>query len=456
MAMNGPRSGGGRPPPPKEGARDVAARVIARVLADQAFAAASLDAELGQAKLGDPRDVGLATELTYGVLRTYGFLEAVGTRLSTRGKVFGEPLARAHLFAGFYTLAFLDRVPAFAAVSESVSGVRRAIGEKPSKFANALLRAFASELEQNGRPTLEQAIVASAPPWLKRRLEASLGAEETVRYLGAGPVPPPLAVAIRRGEDRDAWATRLEPNVTKVTRGAVSPRALLLEGAGDPRSLPGFEDALIVQEEGAQSIALALGVIEGRRVLDACAGRGNKTWLLAHEVGKGGTVVAADKHPQKLRALARRIVDTAKIEAHAVDWTVGRGEVDGQFDAVLVDAPCSGTGTLRKRPEIVLHRDDAGLDALAIEQATILRAAAACAKTNGHVVYAVCSVLREEAEDVVRSVIDRGLEDGRRIELVPFASGILGARFSERAELRLLPQTDGTDGYYIANLAVRQ
>ncbi|HTJ84899.1 MAG TPA: transcription antitermination factor NusB, partial [Polyangiaceae bacterium] len=301
-------------------ARDVAARVVARVIADRAFAAASLDAELGRAKLADPRDAGLATELAYGVLRTYGFLEAIATRLSTRGKVFGEPLARAHLFAGFYTLAFLDRVPAFAAVSESVSGVRRAIGDKPSRFANALLRAYAAELEKKGRPTIEQAVAQSAPVWLKSRLDRALGADEAARYLAAGPVPPPLAVAVRAGEDRDAWALRLAGVVTKVRPGAISPRALLLDGAGDPRALPGVEDALIVQEEGAQAIALSLGDVRGRRVLDACAGRGNKTWLLAHEVGTGGEVVAADKHPQKLETLARRITGAARVIVHAVDW----------------------------------------------------------------------------------------------------------------------------------------
>lgn len=435
-------------------ARDVAARVVSRVLSDDAYVAPALDAELGRAKLSDPRDVGLATELAYGVLRTLGFLDETARRLSTRGKIFSEPLAQAHLYAGLYTLAFLDRVPPFAAVSESVDGVRRAVGDKPSKFANALLRGFAREIESGGRPTMEDAIVRSIPPWLRARLDATLGKDAARAYLAAGPVPPPLGLAVRHGEDRAVWAERLTAAGGRVSLGQLSPRALLLDGAGDPRKLGGHEQAFIVQEEGAQVVALALGARPGERVLDACAGRGNKTWLLAHEIGTGGRVVAADLYPSKLQALAARLQGGATIESHAVDWTIGAGDVGAGFDRVLVDAPCSGVGTLRRRPEIALHRTAEDVADLVKTQVAVLTHAAACAKDGGRIVYAVCSVLREESEEVVRAAIAGAR--GVTLEPAPFDAPELGPRFAAASELRLMPHVDGTDGYFIASFVARR
>ncbi len=435
-------------------ARDVAARVVSRVLSDGAYVAPVLDTELVRAKLSDPRDVGLATELSYGVVRTLGFLDETARRLSSRGKIFSEPLARAHLYAGLYTLAFLDRVPAFAAVSESVDGVRRAVGDKPSKFANALLRGYAREVEAGGRTSLESAIVLSTPRWLRARLDATLGAEAAEAYLAAGPLPPALALAVRRGEDRAAWAERLVSEGVRVKLGELSPRALLIEGAGDPRKLSGHEQAFIVQEEGAQVVALALGARPGERVLDACAGRGNKTWLLAHEIGTGGRVVAADLYPNKLQALALRLNGGAPVEPHAVDWTVGPGDVGASFDRVLVDAPCSGVGTLRRRPEICVHRTREDLADLVKTQLAVLTKSAACAKDGGRVVYAVCSVLREESEEIVRAAI--AASTGVTLEPAPFDAPELGPRFAGATELRLMPHVDGTDGYFIASFVARK
>jgi len=432
-------------------ARVVAAKVLARVTRDAAFAAAALDTEVERARL-DPRDARLATELVYGVLRTEAFLVALGQRLATRGKLPDKPVARAHILLALYSLCFLDRLPAHAIVSDAVEAVRAELGEGPSRFVNALLRGAAREIDARGRPSLTEAAAQSIPAWLSSALARSLGDDGARAYATAGPIPPPLAIAVADPQARDAWVERLRqtaPEAADVRPGAISPHAILLAGAGDPKKLPGFEDAWIVQEEGAQALALALGVAAGDHVLDACAGRGNKTWLLARLAGPTGRVVACDIHPAKLEKLVARIPNAT---AHAVDWTIGGGDVPGEADRVLVDAPCSGTGTLRRRPDMLRRLQPEDVARLAAKQLAVTRRAAACARSGARVLYAVCSVLKEECEDVASALA----EPSRGVRLVPAPLGVAGlAGISPGdSQARLLPHLHGTDGYFLAAFTV--
>jgi len=437
------------------GARAVAARVLDRVWGSGAFAAAALDAELSRANDMDPRDAGLATELVYGVLRTEGALEKTLLALSAKKRTSLSGTARAHFLMGAYALCFLDRVPAFAAVSEAVDGVRRDAGPSAAGFVNAVLRRLAADLEVKGRPAMETAVVESAPGWLRGALRRTLGRAGAEAYLAAGPVPPPIGLSLGPSEDRETWIARLREAAPDagIEAGRVSPRAILVRGAGDVRRLPGAGKAWIIQEEGAQIVALALGAQPGERVLDACAGRGNKAWLLGFGVGPSGVVDAADLYPAKLDALRRGAAGAGVREAFAVDWTQGVGDVPDGYDRVLVDAPCSGTGTLRRRPEIGLNREENDLARLSELQAKITRQAASRVRDGGRLVLAVCSVLREEAEEVVGKLVEG--EGDFRLEPLPFegevARGIAG---EEASALRLLPHVHGTDGYFVASFRV--
>jgi 16S rRNA (cytosine967-C5)-methyltransferase len=431
-------------------ARSIATRVLQRVWEDAAYASATLDAELRRLPGLDPRDAGLATELVYGVLRTQGFLEAELERGSDRPR--NKPLpsvARAHLLIGAYSLAFLDRVPGFAAVSEAVTGVREATDARVGGYANAVLRRMGERMER-GRPELTEAISASAPGWLRGALRRSLGRAEAVAYLAAGPVPPPAGLCAAKPEDREALASKVRASLPQahLELGTVSPRAILVRGAGDPRRLEGAESAFVVQEEGSQVVALALGARPGERVLDACSGRGNKAFTLAQDVGPEGAVDAADLHPHKLEASgARGFVR----HTYAVDWTVGPGEVPEGYDRVLVDAPCSGTGTLRRRPELGARREEQDLSELQALQVDILRRASTRVRPGGRVVYAVCSVLREEAEEVVTRVLEPWPEGPSLLEAQPFDEPHVDALARGGASLRLLPHVHGTDGYFLAS-----
>lgn len=437
-------------------AREVAAAVLVRVFTEDAFASAALDAELRRRPQLDPRDVGLATELVYGVLRTETMLDDRIAALAARRGYASDPFVFAHLLMGAYQICFLDRVPVFAVVSEAVAGVSDRAGERVGGFANAVLRKLALEIEEKGRPSLEDTIAASAPGWLRGSLRRAIGRAGASAYLTAGPVPPPIGLCLAEGEDRDAWLAQLREAAphASIEPGGVSPRAILVRGAGDVRRLPGVGERWIVQEEGAQIVALAAGAKPGEQVLDACSGHGNKSWLLAQHVSPGGAVDASDLHPAKLEKLLRGPPGRRVRATYAIDWTVGSGDVPADYDRVIVDAPCSGTGTLRRRPEIGRKREAEDLAGLADLQTAITRQAATRVRDGGSLLYAVCSVLKEEAEEVVARLLAG--EEGSSITLspLPFEGELVRSLAGDGHLLRLLPHVHGTDGYFVASFRV--
>jgi 16S rRNA (cytosine967-C5)-methyltransferase len=442
-----------RPPP---SARTVAAEVLARVAADGAFAAAVLDAELARSAQLEPRDRALATEIVYGALRVAPWLEGHIAKHTPRGIAKLDGATRSHLVVAAYQLFFLARVPAFAAVDAAVDGVRFARGEKLAGFTNAVLRKVAREAESGDDAARaarhHDAIVSSAPKWLETALVRALGQDDATRFLESTLEPPPVSLRVNDASARDVWVERLraESSAASVEPGRVSPHAILVRGGGNPQSLAGVgEKAWAVQEEGSQLVALAVGARAGDRILDACAGRGNKAAILARAVGAAGAVDAADLHPQKLTRLVTEMARAGEKPraTHAVDWTVGDGGIEELYDRVLVDAPCSGVGTLRRRPEILARRKDGDLGSIAKTQLAIATRAVDRVRPGGRFIYAVCSVLREEAEDVVGAL----LEARSDLRPVPFDSDPARAIAGDATSLRLLPNREGTDGYFVAS-----
>jgi 16S rRNA (cytosine967-C5)-methyltransferase len=419
-------------------ARSVAARVLERVAKDDAFAAAVLDVELARYPELDLRDRGLATEIVYGALRAHGvLLERLG-RNAPRG-LPGDSLVVAHLLVAAYQILLLDRVPVHAAVDAAVTAIRVARGPKVAGFANALLRKLSKDGERLDR---ERAIVDSAPKWLFSDLERAVGAEEARALLGA--IGSEARVSVRL-VGKVPWLGDADP-------GRASPLARLVPRGGDLRRREGYDTgAFTIQEEGAQVVVLALGARPGDRVLDACAGRGQKTALLRERVGRDADLWATDLYAEKLGALDAefRRLHLEPASTAAVDWTVGAGAVPAEFDRVLVDAPCTGSGTLRHRPEIALRLTKSDPKRMGELAESILRRASERARPRGRVVFAVCSVLPDECEAVVGRVADV-------LEPVPFDAPELSHLVSSSAtSLRLAPLQHGTDGFFIASFRRR-
>lgn len=406
-------------------ARRAAIRALERVAEEGAYAAAALDAEIGRGRL-DLRDAALATEIVYGTLRVLPALDArIAERLRRPGRL--DRVLRAALRAGAYQLAHLGRVPAHAAVSGSVDWVRERRGVKLAGVANAVLRRLAEARPASPAPPTAQVV----PQWLAETLEASVGAERARAFLVARRLPPATGLRVAATADPAATLARLRevrPDA-EVRPGDLAPRAILVRGAGDPRRLPGYaRGALTVQEEGAQLVGLAVGAGPGERILDACAGRGGKTAQLVEAVGEVGAVVATDPHEAKLERLAeelRRLRLPPVEDARPVDLTVGAGGLpEGTFDAVLVDAPCTGLGTVHRRPELLLRVGPGDPERLAALQGAILGTAWRLVRPGGRLVYAVCSPTRAEGADVA-DAFEAAHPDARRVPAgVPAAPGV--------------------------------
>ncbi len=439
-------------------ARAVAFRVLLRVEEGGAFASRALDAALESAGARDAREVGLATELVYGTLRRALALDAAVAAHARRPLDELDPAARVALRLGAYQLLHLRTAP-HAAVAETVALVKAVQHGRAAGFVNAVLRALARDPHAPPPPPLASdpvhhvAAAEALPPWLAAEWVAWFGPEEALALAAAMNQPAPLTlrsplrdplVARLRAAGVEAALTRWSPDGVTV-RGA--PVALVAQAAGD---LP-FQ----VQDEAAQLVSLyALGALrgEGARVLDACAAPGGKTFHLADALGPGGEVVAVELHPRKAeelrreadrRGLARRVRVLCADAARPVP-----GLDLASFDAVLVDAPCSGLGTLRRHPELKLRRTPADVARMAELQHRLLDACARYARAGAPVTYSICSLTRAEGPEVVARATAAAL--ARLPPPRAFPAELLTAE----GDLLTLPSRSGCDGFYAARLVL--
>lgn len=438
---------------PKPHARSVALKTLLKVEKSRAFPDLILRHDLGLSGL-DERDARLATELTYGVIRHRLRLDfVIDTFLREKKKL--DTRVRCILRIALYQILFLDRIPQSAAVNEAV----KAAGWAKS-LVNGLLRRALREMDSVKWPDPETDLAGhlsleySHPVWLVERWLGELGAEETARLLAANNQVAPLTLRANTLKTSQGELVRLLGDAGFAARpGRFAPDAVIVESPGrSPGELPGFEEGLFqVQDEGSQAVGLLGAPGKGARVLDCCAGLGTKALHLAQLMEETGSVDALDLYAWKLEALkkdaARLSIGTAAtITSDLLEFTPQAG-----YDLVLLDAPCTGLGTLRRNPDIKwrVHRKDPRR--LAGVQMELLASAAAQTRPGGALVYAVCTITHEETA----GVIEPFLEGNSGFSLEP-ASGVLPSAAKELADergfLRAMPQRHHTDGFFAARL----
>ncbi len=388
-------------------ARILAVRVLHRVAEHGAYAALALDAGIRRARL-DRRDAALCTAIVYGALRVMPELDqAIESRIPGRLSQM-DAFTRTVLRASWYQLRHLERVPAHAVVNDAVSLVRSERGRELSGLVNAVLRKLAKERPETPQPPKHQ----SLPQWVRDALVSALGGERVDAWLSSNALPPPIGLRVnveRLGRAELARRIRDVVPSAEVHLGTISPLSLVLRGAGDPRRLPGFRQGhFAVQDEGAQLVGLCLDVKPGDCVGDACSGRGGKTTLLASMVGPGGRVTAIDVRQKKLDQIGRELhrlgLEHVPVHTACVDLAAGTGELQPVFDKVLVDAPCTGLGTVHRRPELLLRMGPESPGRLSELQLAILRNAIRLVRPGGRLAYAVCSPLPEECIQVTEQL----------------------------------------------------
>ncbi len=374
-------------------------------------------------------------EATYGVLRSQGRLEwLLGTRPSV-----------AELYAA--SLAASGALPADRA--------ERRLGLDRGALAG--LAGSEKRIAAIADPVRRLAVEGSVPPWLAERLVEELGLEEARAFAASVNVRAPLTVrANLLRTTRDELARRLAEEGVTSTPTALSPWGLVLDGHANAFALESFKAGLFeVQDEGSQLIALASGARPGMRVVDACAGAGGKTLALAAEMRNKGVLVALDVDADRLAEARRRArragVDNLRIRPtpEGPEGEAVLRDEEGKADVVLVDAPCSGLGTLRRKPDARWRLGPADPARFAEKQRELVARFSALVKPGGRLVYATCSVARVEDEDVATSIA--ALPGFAPVPL----ERTLGADVATRAgaagnALRLWPHRHGTDGFFVA------
>lgn len=420
--------------------RLAAARVLDAVL----HRGRSLKAEFAKAlpTLEDPRDRALVEAICFAALRERARYAAALDAWVAKPLARRDDPLKALLYAGFAQLDALQ-LPAHAAVDATVEAARALGRTHQAGMVNALLR----RAQREGLPAADPA--QAWPAWLLAELRRDWP-DAADAILAASAAPAPLWLRVnRRRSARDAYATRLHEAGIAATAPDALPDALRLDTSRAVAELPGFEDgAVSVQDASAQAVADALAPAPGARVLDACAAPGGKA---AHLLERDPSLrlTALDIDARRLRRTAEtlaRVAPDAEVALETADAADPAAWWDGlPFDAVLIDAPCSATGIVRRQPDILLHRRETDLDALAATQARLLDALWTVLAPGGVLVYATCSILDRENAAQVAAFLAR----------TPDAvAEPLDARFGRVAGAgrQRLPGEDGMDGFFYAKL----
>jgi 16S rRNA (cytosine967-C5)-methyltransferase len=423
-----------------------------------AFADAELAGQLEHFAAAD-NERRLATALVYGTLTWQGLLDHILCGLG-RDPAGLDPPLRTLLRLALFQIVKLDRVPDFAAVDTAVTLAKTHKKGTGSALVNALLRRFLRENKDLRLPPRRDlaphlAVLHSHPEWLVRLWLHELGAADTEALLTANNLPAPTVLRVRAGESRESVRQSLRDCGAEAVATRYAPDGLVLAGNADTAHLPDFaRGRFTFQGEASQLVAHLLAATARSHLLDACAAPGGKATALGERLGEGGFALALDRNPRglaRLRSECERLRIAARVGAVRADATSPPLAVARCFDGVLLDAPCSGLGTLRQHPEIRWRRKPRQLAALARRQRALLESLAHHVRPGGCLVYATCTLARAENHDVVAAFLARHSDfhiDDARAWLPAAAHELVTAE----GYLLTMPQRGGLDGFFAARL----
>jgi 16S rRNA (cytosine967-C5)-methyltransferase len=445
---------------PDHNVRKVAAEILVKVETGKAYSDILLDSALRSSELSR-RDGALLTELTYGTLRWRGRIDAHLNPLMRRPLDSAEPFLRNLLRIAVYQLMFLDRIPDYAAVNAAVDLAKLHGGGHAAGFVNAVLRSYLRQ-DQNQRlpkpdPDAELSKISeywSHPQWLVKLWRDHLGAHELAALLEANNQEAPLVLranALRTTRENLLTALRHEGIDAIQTRW--SPQGIRVESKAPIDRLAGFRDGLFqVQGEASQLVSYLLAPQPGERVLDACAAPGGKSTHLAELMQDSGEIIASDISQRGLRKIEENAERLRLSSIRTVVADAGEAGPNDRrpYDRILVDAPCSGLGTLRSHPEIKWNRNEADVRRLSQVQQRILARVAAHLKSGGVLVYSTCTLTPDENEQVVQKFLqnyDNFIIEDAAAHLPEPAQSLV-----QNGYLLTWPHRHDTDGFFAARL----
>ena len=443
----------------KTSARRLASEILLKVDTQKAYADILLDHALKSA-VNDERDRSLLTEIVYGTLRWRGKIDAKLNRHLRRPLAQTDPFIRNLLRATLYQIIFLNKVPAYAAVNEAVE-LAKLRGGQAAGFVNGVLRNFlrhtdkVGEQGQNDQTAGSLAEQFSHPEWLVRRWLADFTVEETTALMRANNEKAPLVVRVNSLKcAREELLERFRIAEIDAKPTEWSPQGISVLSGPTVAELPGFVAGLfLVQGEASQLVTYLLAPQPGGRILDACAAPGGKSTHIAEMIRDDGEVITLDTSARGIDRISENVARLQLKTIHAVRGDASRNlasAVAVTYDRILVDAPCSGLGTLRSHPEIKWQRDESDIKRLCQLQSRILSNVAGYLKPGGVLVYSTCTLTKDENEWVVgtflREHAEFELEDAARY--LPDEA----RHMARRKYFQTLPHRDNTDGFFAARM----
>jgi 16S rRNA (cytosine967-C5)-methyltransferase len=435
---------------PAAGARSVAAHAVARILRE----GVTLDAALHDALAATPAGLGPSVRsLSYGAVRGYYRHEAILSRLLSQPVRSLDLLVRALMSVALFELED-GRTPEYAVVDAAVKAAKATDAARASGLVNAVLRRYLRERKTvDADIARNPALRHASPIWLADRFRADWPVRWT-QLLAAGDAQAPMWLRVdRRRATTESYLDKLREAGLGARAESRVPLAIALDAPCDVHELPGFDQGLVsVQDLGAQCVAFPLELSSGQRVLDACAAPGGKTALIAEREPSLARLVGLDIDPQRLIRVQENLVRGGlRAELLSADLREPDAWWDGvPFDRILLDAPCSALGVIRRHPDIRLRKSPSEIDKLPLLQARLLAASWRMLAPGGRLVYATCTVTRSENRDVVAAFLAGTPDAG----IVPPESWPEWPGFGEADGFgrQILPGEAGADGFYYAAL----
>lgn len=458
-------SGNGRPVPSKSSARDTALQVLTAVEQEGAYSNLLLNGAIQKAGLSGT-DAGLATELVYGTISRLNTIDYFLEQFVAKGLAKLQPWVRSLLRLSFYQIYYLDRIPPHAAVNEAVNIAKRRGHQGISGMVNGVLRNVLRRKEElvlpaDLTPVKRIALAHSHPEWLVSRWVKQFGEETAEAICRANNEPPAVSVRVNLSRvTKEELLRQMKEQGLDAVPSELSPDGIIVRSGGNMALTSWYKEGLLsVQDESSMLVGRAVLPEPGMTVLDACAAPGGKTCHMAELMDGRGEVIANDIHPHKAKLIedqAERLGLGAVVRTVSGDAAkLAERFAPESFDRLLLDAPCSGLGVIRRKPDLKWAKRPEDIEDISRLQRELLDAVSGLLKPDGVLVYSTCTIEKAENSDVVRDFLDRHPEFQLADEQAGAGLQLTAADAREPMGLQLLPQDAHSDGFYICRLIKR-
>ncbi len=446
-----------------ENGRELALVVLNRIETEGAYSNLELNQAISRVDLASA-EIGLATELVYGTLQNRGRLDYIITN-NLRGKKQPEPWVINLLRLSLYQLLYLERIPDHAVVNEAVKLAKKHGHQGIAGLVNGFLRNIIRQPEKINdlsglKPRDRAEVVLSHPGWLIDKLSSQYGEDQAEAICLANNLRPTTTIRanlLRAGRSDLIELLGEELGIeARICESPITRAGINIEGAGNLAQTKLYRDGYYsIQDASSMVVVEAMGLAEGMRVLDAAAAPGGKTMYMAELMGNDGRIVAADLHHHRVQLIEDQ---AQRLGISIVETIVGDSrdlarELEPNFDRILLDAPCSGLGVLRRKPELKWRVAPSDLTELAEIQLDLLNSLAPLLRVGGALVYSTCTLTSEENQAVVAAFLAANADYQLDVRLANFASGLVVEQAEiEPGMLQILPQHFGSDGFFLARM----